>query len=74
MRYFRTVKATPEANKGAILESGRKGYYVTHGAKKLAQTDVYLCREIVEKQPEWFEEVMPVYLTKGELNQYKGVK
>lgn len=71
------LKDTPELKAGAMVEemcdNGDQEYRVI--SAEWDQTDdqgrIVYSRKVVMEQPEWFEEITPLYLTKKQLAKIK---
>jgi hypothetical protein len=76
MRYV-VLKETPELKKGAIVkedcDDGTQGFTcVTPAFEKFEDNGTHYGRKTVINQPEWFEKVDLVYLTKEQVKKIAG--
>jgi hypothetical protein len=55
MKYYRLLKDTPEAPAGTMFEQQVMGY-------DAQGYDCYMTAGVVENSPNWFEEVVPIYV------------
>lgn len=69
-KQYIVVKETPELKKGAIVEEEcddiEQGYEcITKNLIKHSDRGVRFHRKVVEQQPEWFEEIEMIAVSKG---------
>lgn len=76
-KRFILLKDSPELKAGAVLEEKyeNSGNYIcitpSESHKFSDQKECFYSRQVVMENPEWFEEVSMVYLTKKQLSKFK---
>jgi len=76
-KHYMLLENTPELKKGAILieecDDGDQGFECTDKSFYQVKTSGSACydRDVVMKQPQWFKEVKPMWLSQEEQKRVK---